>query len=164
MKSILAREVMTSPVITILPDISLQEAVTILDSNVFTGLPVVNENQEIIGMITEKDIIRYTKWIIGLPLKDPSQVLQEAHEATNVVGQRGADMVELVAETTVDTIMTQKVYKVREDDSLFHIVRLLNQKEINRVPVVDYEGVLTGIITRADILRKLEDWFIEKEE
>lgn len=150
---------MKRPVITITPDVSLQQAVTILDSNTFTGLPVVNKEQKIVGMITEKDIIRYTKWIIGLPLKDPAKVFKSAHEATNIVGQQGADMIELVAETTVETIMTQEVIKVRENDSLIYIVRILNQKGINRVPVIDYEGILAGIITRADILLKLEDWF-----
>lgn len=164
MKNILAKEIMTSPVTTILPDMSLQQAVNILDNNFFTGLPIVNEDKEVIGMLTEKDIIRYTQWIIGQPLRDPVEVLQEDHEVTTVVGQRGADMIELVADTTVETLMKQDVITVSEDASLIYIVRLLNRKGINRIPVINYEGMLTGIITRADILEILEKWFAEEEE
>lgn len=164
LKNILAKEVMTSPVTTITPDMSLQQAVTILDNNVFTGLPIVNQENEIVGILTEKDVIRYTQWIIGQPLRDPVEVLQEDHEVASVSGQRGVEMIELVADTTVETLMTQDVIQVREDDSLIYIVRLLNKEGINRVPVIDQEGILTGIITRADILQKLEDWFVEEEE
>lgn len=164
MKNILAKNVMTSPVITVLPTMSLQEALTVLDNNPFTGLPVVNEKREILGMITETDVIRYTQWIIGQPLRDPVEVLQDEHEVISVGGERGADMIELVADTKVETLMTQEIFKVKENDTLLFIVRLLNKEEINRVPVINDQETLTGIITRADILLTLEAWFAKEEE
>ncbi|NMB34664.1 MAG: CBS domain-containing protein [Firmicutes bacterium] len=158
MKNILVKEMMTSPVVSVKHDMSLKELVKILDDNIFSGLPVIDEKEKIIGIISEKDVMKYTQWIIGQPLKDPVKILEDDNEATYVTGQRGVDVIELVASATAETIMTQEVVIVSEETPVLEIVRLMNRKEINRIPVTDETGKLKGIVTRADILKMLERW------
>jgi len=157
-KNILVKEMMTSPVVSVKHDMSLKELVKILDDNIFSGLPVIDEKEKIIGIISEKDVMKYTQWIIGQPLKDPVKILEDDNEATYVTGQRGVDVIELVASATAETIMTQEVVIVSEETPVLEIVRLMNRKEINRIPVTDETGKLKGIVTRADILKMLERW------
>ena len=158
MKDISVKEVMTFPVISVKRDMSLKELVMILDDNIFSGLPVIDAEEKVIGIISERDVMKYTQWIIGQPLKDPARLLEEDNEATYVTGQRGIDIIELVASATAGTIMTEKVITVKGETSILETVRLMNRKEINRIPVVDDVGKLLGIVTRADILKMLENW------
>lgn len=158
MKDISVKEVMTFPVISVKRDMSLKELVMILDDSIFSGLPVIDAEEKVIGIISERDVMKYTQWIIGQPLKDPARLLEEDNEATYVTGQRGVDIIELVASATAGTIMTEKVITVKGETSILETVRLMNRKEINRIPVVDDVGKLLGIVTRADILKMLEDW------
>ncbi|NMB41704.1 MAG: CBS domain-containing protein [Firmicutes bacterium] len=65
MKNILAKKVMTSPVVSVNHDTSLKELVRILDDNIFSGLPVVNEEKRLVGIISQEDVMKYTQWIIG---------------------------------------------------------------------------------------------------
>ncbi len=158
MKDILVKEVMTSPVVSVQHNLSLKELVKILDDNIFSGLPVIDEKEELVGIISEKDVLKYTQWIIGQPLKDPIKLLDTDSEAAHITGQRGVDVIELVASATAETIMTKELITVKEETTMLETVRLMNRKEVNRIPVTDDSGKLKGIVTRADILKMLENW------
>ncbi len=158
MKNILVKEVMTSPIVTVRYDTSLKELLNILDNNIFSGLPIVDEGEKLIGIISEKDVMKYTQWVIGQPLKDPVKILEGDIEAAHFTGQRGIDVIELVASATAETIMTKDVISVGEETPVLEVVRLMNSNEVNRVPVVDNSGKVKGIVTRADILKMLEAW------
>lgn len=157
-KNILVKETMTSPAVSVKYNMSLKELAKILDDNIFSGLPVIDEKEKIIGIISERDVMKYTQWVIGQPLKDPVKVLEGDNEATYVTGQRGIDVIELVASATAETIMTKEVVIVDEGTPILEAVRLMNREEINRIPVTDETGKLKGIVTRADILKMLEAW------
>jgi CBS domain-containing protein len=158
MKNILVKKVMTSPIVTVKHDTTLKELLKILDNNIFSGLPVVDEGERLVGIISEKDIMKYTHWVIGQPLKDPAKILEGNNEAAHVIGQRGIDVIELVASATAETIMTKNVITLEEGACILEAVRLMNKNGINRVPVVDSSGKVKGIVTRADILTMLEEW------
>ena len=154
--AILAQEVMITPVISIRADTPLKKAAEILDENSFSGVPVVDDDDQLIGIISETDILRYTQQIIGQPLRDPHRVFTKSQEVLYVdITHRGIEVIELVASTTVETLMTLDVIFVTEETPLYEIVRLMQKHNINRIPVVNGNNKLQGIITRADIINTL---------
>ncbi|MBW6463985.1 MAG: CBS domain-containing protein [Firmicutes bacterium] len=156
--AILAKDVMTVPVITVKADTPLKRAAEILDENFFSGMPVVNDADKLVGIISETDILRYTQQIIGQPLRDPHRVFTKSQEVLHIdITRRGVEVIELVAATTVETLMTTDVIYVVEDAPFHKVISLMYENNINRIPVVDSNGELKGIITRADIIRILVD-------
>ncbi len=154
--AVLAKEVMTTPVISVKPDTSLKRAAEVLDENCFSGMPVTDDQDNLIGIISETDILRYTQQIIGQPLRDPHQVFTKGKEVLHVdITHRGVEVIELVASTTVETLMTTEVISVKEDTPLYDVSRLMFENGINRIPVTDNKNKLKGIITRADLIRAM---------
>ncbi len=154
--AVLAKDVMTSPVISVKADTSLKRAAEILDENRFSGMPVTDKQNKVIGIISETDILRYTQQIIGQPLRDPHQVFTKGKEVLHVdITHRGVEVIELVAATTVETLMTTEVIWVTENDPLYKVSRLMYDNTINRIPVTDDNNILKGIITRADLIRAM---------
>lgn len=151
--AILAKDVMNSPVITVKADTPLKKAAEILDENSFSGVPVVDDEDVVIGILSERDILRYTQQIIGQPLRDPHRVFTKSKEVLHVdITHRGVEVIELVASTNVETLMTMDVISVTKNTPLREVVSLMRENEINRVPVVDEDSKIQGIITRADLI------------
>ncbi len=154
--AILAKEIMTEPVISIRADTPLKKAAEILDENSFSGVPVVDDDEILIGILSETDILRYTQQIIGQPLRDPHRVFTKSQEVLHVdITHRGVEVIELVASTSIETLMTLDVISATEDTPIFEIVRLMKENNINRIPIVNERKQLKGIITRADVIRTL---------
>ena len=61
------------------------------------------------------------------------------------------------ASTPVSEAMTTEIFSVRPDDFAFEAIRLMGDKQVRRVPVVDESGVLAGIIAMADVALEMED-------
>jgi CBS domain-containing membrane protein len=135
------REVMTKDVVKIRADADFTEATNLLSENRISGLPVVDEEDRVIGVITEgdvlsmaglrkehafKDIIRH---ILGEPLSRPKE------------SRRLRDVMSAPAITT------------RPDADIRDVALTLDDKRIKRLPVVDERGRLIGVISRADIVR-----------
>jgi CBS domain-containing protein len=154
--SLKAKDVMTTPVITVTVDTPLKRTAEILDENSFSGVPVVDEEDKLVGILSETDILRYTQQIIGQPLRDPHRVFTKSREVLYVdITHRGVEVIELVANTTVETLMTVELYTASEDTSLFEVARLMHEHNINRIPIVGEGNLLMGIVTRADIISAL---------
>ncbi len=164
--AILAKEIMTEPVISVKAETSLKEAAEILDDNSFSGMPVVDDEDRLIGILSETDIWRFTQQIIGQPLRDPHQVFTKSKEVLHVdITHRGVEVIELVASTTVETLMTTEVISVTEDTPVYEVSRLMEENDINRVPVVDAQKRLKGIITRADLITAMvKKWKVFYED
>ena len=154
--SLKVKDVMTTPVITVTVDTSLKRAAEILDENYFSGVPVVDDEEKLVGILSETDILRYTQQIIGQPLRDPHRVFTKSQEILHIdITHRGVEVIELVANTTVETLMTVDLYTVLEDAPLSEVVRLMHEHNVNRIPVVGENYLLMGIVTRADIISAL---------
>ena len=154
--AILAKDVMVSPVITVKADTPLKKAAEILDENSFSGVPVVDEDDKLIGILSETDILRYTQQIIGQPLRDPHRVFTKGKEVLQIdITHRGVEVIELVAATTVDNLMTTDVTSAGEQEKVYDVVKKMRENDINRVPIVDDNEKLVGIITRGDLVNAL---------
>jgi len=141
-----AKEVMTSPVVTVESDATILQAVRIMLQRRVSGLPVVDKNGGLVGIVTEGDFLRraetgttrrrprWLEFLIG-----PGRL---ADEYTRSHGRK------------VDDVMTRDPISVAEDTPLEDIVKLMEKRQIKRLPVVRGQE-LVGIVSRANLLHAL---------
>jgi CBS domain-containing protein len=145
-----AMDVMTTNVITVDPDTSVQALATLLSERGISGVPVVDKDSRLVGIVSEGDLLhraetgterrtqrRRSRWL------DTFAADQEA--ARDYVKAHGR---------SVREIMTREVISVSDTTELADIATLLETKRIRRVPVVR-DGKLVGIVSRANLVRAL---------
>lgn len=150
-KKKMAKDIMTEKVITVNEDMSLAEVASILSENRISGVPVVDIENKVVGIITEADIIsRREKFKVGILKKFLiylfGEPLSEKKERS-------------LKEIKVKEVMTTSVITVTPSMDIREVARILEEKGIKRLPVVDGEGKLIGIISRQDIVRYLSSEF-----
>lgn len=121
-------EIMTRNVVAANPSMTLQQIAALMREGDMGALPVVNDAGKLIGIVTDRDI-----------------VIRAAADGKdlNVV--------------TVTDIMTEEIYTARPGDYVFQAIRLMRDKQIRRVPVINDKGELQGILAMADIALEMED-------
>ena len=145
--------IMNTGVIWVSPDATLREAVDILAKNNISGLPVVDEAKKVIGIITERDIVEHSDKLHVIPLISTSGWVSPYTDVSQIASfKKGFELMDSIK---VEKAMTQNVVKADINASCSEIIKLMKKKKINRLPVVDEEGKLSGIITRTDILNHL---------
>lgn len=145
----LAKDIMTRDVITVRADEDVDKVAQLLLDNKISGIPVVDENHRVIGMITEKDLmVKATELKVPfyLTLFDSIIFLENPIRFKN-------DLKKYTASQVKDA-MTKKVHWVAEDTPVSEIAELMQKENINRVPVIRH-GKIIGIVTRNDILKSL---------
>ncbi len=121
-------------------DSIVSAAHTLLEKNI-SGLPVVDNDNKVVGIITQADILQ----IVGVS-KDPSVKDLLKH----LLGEK---LPERKMGDIVGDIMTSPVATIHPEASIAEAVQDMGEKKIRRLCVVDDKNRLTGLITRADILR-----------
>lgn len=144
-----ASDVMKSPVVTVPLGTSLGEVANLFQQHGINGMPVVDADGRMVGIITEYDLIKKSRELRVVGLMDTagwvSPHTKVEHIAKFVQGLCS------VRDITVDEAMTRDVVSVREDASLEAVARLMVNRKINRVPVVRDNRVV-GMITRTDLV------------
>jgi CBS domain-containing protein len=148
-----ASDVMNTKVISILVGTMLNEVVKLLAGKHIGGLPVVDETQRVVGMITEKDLVEYASKVHVVSFMDSSGwVSPHTSMGEKVTKKQGF---ELLKTTPVEKVMSHKVITVMPETAATEVARLMKKKKVNRIPVVDRNGVLCGIIARDDLINYL---------
>ncbi|WP_054692270.1 CBS domain-containing protein [Syntrophomonas palmitatica] len=145
----LARDIMTREVITAHPEEKIEEVTRLMLENKISGIPVVNQQGHVLGIITEKDLMikaSELKVPFYVTLFDSIIFLENPLRFNN-------DLKKYTASRVKD-VMNTKIQAVEEDTPVSKIVELMQSRGINRVPVLR-NGKLVGIITRNDILKSL---------
>lgn len=140
-----AKDVMTSPVITVRPDTSIKDVAGLMLTHHISGLPVVPPDGELVGIVTEADLL-YKE-------TGPRQKDERFLKGFPPFGKT-VDTVKKASGLTASDLMTSPVVTVDVDALVHEIAGLMVRRKINRVPVVR-AGRLTGIVSRADVLRAL---------
>jgi CBS domain-containing protein len=125
------RDVMTPRVYRVSPDAPVSEVLDMISEHRLRAVPVVGENREVLGMVTDRDLLRH--FLPGV---------QRSADAGSLRGARVRD------------VMSRSVICVSEEQALAEVTSVMVSKDVERLPVTN-EGKLTGFLTRGDILRKL---------
>jgi CBS domain-containing protein len=139
-----AHQIMTKDVITIGPGASIVEAARLMLEHHISGLPVLDKDAKLIGIISEGDFIRRAE--IGTQRRRPRWLqffVGPGREANEFVRQSGRK---------VEEIMTRDPLTVSEDTALEELVSLMEKNDVKRLPVMRRKR-LVGIVTRANLLQ-----------
>lgn len=144
-----ARDVMTTAVVSVGPETEVKEIAKLLAANRISGVPVVNREGKLVGIVSEGDLMRRPEtgtihrspwWLWILPLPE-----EQARKYVKTHGHHASE------------VMTRRVITVDEEASLESIADILEKHRIKRVPVMR-DGTLVGIVSRADLLHGLSAW------
>jgi CBS domain-containing protein len=131
-----AREIMTHPVVTVHTDTPVQRAAALLAQYGITSLPVVDEQDHVVGIVSEADLIRDR-----MPHDPRSHVLPAPHEQPD-------------PSRLVRQVMTETVVCVDHAADTADLAELMLVNNVRAVPIVD-GSQLVGIVSRRDLLRTL---------
>jgi CBS domain-containing protein len=140
-----AQDIMTRRVFSVRPDASILQAGELMLQHDISGLPVVDSDERVVGIVTERDFMRCAG-ACGAVRPRWLEVLIGRTEFADGATQRCA--------SRIDAVMTRNPVTVTEDMTIDDVVRLMDTHRIKRVPVVR-DGHLVGIIARADLMRAL---------
>ncbi|URN11424.1 CBS domain-containing protein [Streptomyces radiopugnans] len=129
-------DVMTEDVVTFRPDTPLPEVAALMDANDIVAAPVVDDDGAPVGVVSASDVLRHET---GMP--DPQ-------------GQDGDDERSWgkARARTAGALMSSPVFTARADWTIPRVARELRRRHVKQLPVVDDDGLLTGIVTRSDLL------------
>ncbi|MGQ9887308.1 MAG: CBS domain-containing protein [Aggregatilineales bacterium] len=132
--TVLVKEWMTSPVISVSPTTSISAAHQIMKEKGIRRLPVL-ENGALVGIVTIGDVREAS----------PSDATTLSIWELNY----------LWAQLTVEKVMTRRVLTVRPDTTIIDAARVMLENKVSGLPVVDSDGQLVGMITESDVFRML---------
>jgi CBS domain-containing protein len=146
-----AKDVMTHCLVSITPDAPIRDAIARMISHQVSGMPVIDKDGTLVGMVTEGDFLRRAEMRTETPRPRWLEVVPEARDYVRSHGM------------TVRDVMAQNVVAVEPDTSLGEVVRVMEEFAIKRVPVVD-GGLVVGIVSRADLVSALGTYLIEPKK
>jgi CBS domain-containing protein len=138
-------EVMHREVATLHPDSPITAVVELLLDKDFTAVPVVDDQDKVVGMVSDNDLLTRGGMKVTISLK----------RATDLDYVRGLHDSLENPHHKVSEVMTRQVVTITPDAILARAARLMVEKHLKRLPVVDSDGKLVGILGRLDILNTI---------
>ena len=145
-----AKDIMTTDVIVANKNDIIDNVANLLIKEKIGGLPVVDEENKVVGIISETDIMkkeshvdspRMLNFIQGIIFLDDMKKFEYEMRA--------------IAAYKVEDLMSKDIITVNENDTFDYVANVMINKSINRVPVVDENNFLKGIICRYDIIKAM---------
>ncbi len=133
-------DLMTSKVVTVTPTTSLRDAAVLLTEKGISGMPIVNDANEVLGVLSEADIV----------VKAGGEVARNRLLGWLLEADFGLE--DKIRAETVGDAMTAPPVTISPKRPVHEAARLMVSENVNRLPVVE-KGKLVGIVTRADIVR-----------
>ncbi len=141
---------MTKKVIAVKEHESIKKLFKLMDKHDILGAPVVDEKNQVIGIVTESDLISHFTTI-----KSPRGInLLGSIVYLDDINKFNENLKDHCAETVKD-IMTDEVITISPDATLLDAINLMSKNSITRLPVIDKKNKLMGIITRSDIVHQI---------
>jgi CBS domain-containing protein len=141
---------MTANVITVRENETIKNLFKLMDKHGILGVPVVDSKKVVIGMVTESDLIKHFTTI-----KSPRGInLLGSIIFLDNIADFNKNLKDHCAELVKD-IMIDKVVSIEGNATLLDAIDLMAEQDLTRLPVVDKDGKLTGIVTRSDIVHQI---------
>lgn len=142
------KNVMSTHVAAVRTDTPFKEVARILERRDVSAVPVVDDGGRVLGVVSEADLL------VKQGTQDP---MHSRSPLARLLNRRAA---RLIAATTAAQLMTAPAITINAETTVARAARLLTRKNIKRLPVVDAEGTLLGIVSRKDLLTV----FLRKDE
>lgn len=143
---------MSKNVITISPEDSISDAIEKMAENNISGLIVVEE-EKVVGVISESDVLRVFK-------SEIPEISTSTSTALSIFlilekGIKAINEMKKIGKLKVKNLMSKRVFYVKPEYTILEAARIMSKKDVRRLPVIDENGKLVGVISRTDILRAL---------
>ena len=144
------RDIMVTDVVTIGPEATVKDLAHLLGERGVSGVPVVDDQQRLLGIVTEGDLVAldadlhfpyYIQYLDSTIYLESIRKFE--HRLRKAVG------------AFVKDVMTTEVLTVTPDDTVRQVATIMSRHKINRVPVVDQERKLLGIVGRHDVIASI---------
>jgi len=144
-----AHDIMTTAVITISPEADITEAAKLLIDKGVNGLPVVDGQGRLVGILCQSDLVRMQK---SLPIPSLFTLL-DGFVPLSSTALLEAEVKRIAASKVADA-MSAKVVTVSPDTTIDEIATLMVDKKFHTLPVTD-KGMLVGVVGKQDIIKTL---------
>ena len=144
-----AKDFMIKDVISLNEEATIKTLLEVLMKHKIGGLPLVDPNNKLLGIVTDGDVLRYMN-----PKAFISSYVTYIEELDETLKSK--------SESPVKAIMKKKVVFVREEDELEDVLKLLATHHFKKIPVVNENREVVGVISRGDMIRKLGELLLEK--
>lgn len=148
----LAKDIMTKEVFSVNENDTVDTVIKLLLEKEISGAPVVDSENRLVGVISEGDLI-YKSKTFHFPLYYSIFDSYIFLEKPSII----EDQLEKMTGYKVKDVMTKDVISVNEDATINKMATIMTEKDINRIPVVDNENKLVGIVARRDIIRSYSE-------
>ncbi len=143
-----AEDIMTKDVIAVKPETTVEELARLLIEHKISGAPVVDDENRIVGVVTENDLIKK-----NARLHIPTIIrLFDAYFLLD--SKKVEDEIKKMVATTVNEICNKKIVSLTEETSLEEIATIMSEKNIHLLPVLR-DGRVVGIVGKADVVRSM---------
>ena len=144
-------EIMSSPAITLSPETTVEDAISVLVENGIHGAPVVNAEGRLIGLLDDDDLIvsearlhaPTTIEILGAYIPLPGDLRRFNEEVRQALGR------------TVDEVMSEDAPSVTTTGTVEDVATLFHDRGVSRIAVTDDGGQVVGVVTRGDLVKVL---------
>lgn len=140
------RDFMITKVFTVKPSNTVKELLQILNSNRIGGVPVVDDKDHLVGIVSDGDVLRYLS----------PKPLGVAGLVYIIEDGKFEDVLVAKLDTPVKEIMTKRnVLFVSPDEEFEDTIRLLSRHHYKKLPVVNGAGRVVGVLSRGDIIHNI---------
>ncbi len=138
---VMVRDVMTRNVIHVRENADISEVANLLSENRISGLPVVDRDEHVIGVITEADVLSMAG-------------MKKEHVFRDILRHiLGEPLPAHTESKRLRDVMSSPAITTGPESDIREVAMIIDEKRIKRLPVVDEQGRLIGLISRADIVR-----------
>ena len=137
------KEIMAKDVISVKPEDSAAEALALLFKMQISGLPVIDAQGKVVGMFTEKEVLSY---MLPSYLERVGKFVYEHNP--KAIHKKFSEL----SRIKVSQLMRKDVVVVDEDTTLCEVAKVMITQKVRRLPVVDKNSKVTGIVARGDVL------------
>ncbi len=145
----LARDIMTKEVVTVPREMAIKDLARLFAEKNISGAPVVDDHGQVIGVVTENDLIDQNKRLhipTVITILDGFFFLEKPERLERELKK--------IAGSTVGDIYSDRVVSVHPDTPLDEVATLMAEKRVHTLPVIE-EDTLVGVIGKTDIIKTL---------
>lgn len=113
------------------------------------GVPVLNEKKELIGVVSDGDVLRHLQ-----PKSYIDYNISYIEELDDTIVAK--------SESSIKTIMKKRVISVKEEDTLDTVLKVLSTHHFKKLPVINNEKYVIGVVSRGDLVKKLAEKVLDK--